>query len=102
MAPHVQARLTSAKRRVIEPLHFEITSTTMTDVWSGEILLPDGESIKGNDASLLSLTVLIPDRHWLVDSSRHLCTGDNHTVSTLPLDRRQCKNTLISRRRAQL
>lgn len=51
-APHVQARLASAKRRVIEALHLETNATTMTDVWSGEILLPDGEFVRGNDAFL--------------------------------------------------
>lgn len=101
-APHVQARLTSAKRRVIQPLHLEFIASTMTDVWSGEILLPDGASIKGNDASVSTRNMLICVRHWVLDFTRHLCTGNNRAFSAISLDRRYREDTLVSCCRAQL
>ena len=74
----------------------------MTDVWGGDIVLLDGQLIKGRlHVSMLDTLLTLP-RYRLFFAQRRVFTNHKRGISTISLDCRHRQNPPIPSHRTQL
>lgn len=74
----------------------------MTDVWSGDILLPGGNAIRGIlNRPTGNMLLLMPNRSRPRVAKWRVFTSPPRNGSTLPLHRRYRQNTAVPCRRTQ-